>query len=161
MPLVLQQCSPAKARGDAEMCEACLQAFDSFVLRCPKEVTTFQQEIARTALQYISYDPNYADADDDEEMEDEDEDMEEDEDDAEYSDDDDVSWKVRRAAAKVLSSLILSRPDRLPELVPMLLPTLINRFREREENVKMDIFGTFNDLLSQASYHAAPVHDRP
>ena len=38
VPLVLQQCSPAKARGDAEMCEACLQAFDSFVLRCPKVV---------------------------------------------------------------------------------------------------------------------------
>jgi cullin-associated NEDD8-dissociated protein 1 len=122
VPLVLQQCSPAKARGDAEMCEACLQAFDSFVLRCPKEVTTFQQEIARTALQYISYDPNYADADDDEEMEDEDEDMEEDEDDAEYSDDDDVSWKVRRAAAKVLSAIIISRPDKLPELFPEVAP---------------------------------------
>ena len=33
-------------------------------------------------------------------MEDEDED-EDDEDDEDYSDDDDVSWKVRRAAAKV------------------------------------------------------------
>ena len=48
------------------MCEACLQAFDSFVLRCPKDVAVYQQEIARMALQYISYDPNYADADDDE-----------------------------------------------------------------------------------------------
>ena len=54
VPLVLQQCSPAKAKGDAEMCEACLQAFDSFVLRCPKEVTTFQKDITKTALQYIS-----------------------------------------------------------------------------------------------------------
>ena len=33
----------------------------------------------------------------------------------------------------------------------MLLPTLIARFREREENVKMDIFATFNDLLTQVS----------
>ena len=57
VPLVLQQCSPAKAKGDAEMCEACLQAFDSFVLRCPKEVTTFQKDITKTALQYISCDP--------------------------------------------------------------------------------------------------------
>ena len=53
VPLVLQQCSPAKARGDAEMCEACLQAFDSFVLRCPKDVAVYQQEIARMALQVI------------------------------------------------------------------------------------------------------------
>ena len=74
-----------------------------------------------------------------------------DDDQEDYSDDDDVSWKVRRAAAKVLSSLILSRPDRLPTLLPMLLPTLINRFREREENVKMDIFNTFNDLLCQVA----------
>jgi len=70
VPLVLQQCSPAKARGDAEMCEACLQAFDSFVLRCPKEVTPFVHEIAKTGVQYISYDPNYDD-DDDDAMEDE------------------------------------------------------------------------------------------
>jgi hypothetical protein len=33
------------------MCEACLQAFDSFVLRCPKDVAGYQQEIARMALQ--------------------------------------------------------------------------------------------------------------
>ena len=62
-----------------------------------------------------------------------------------------MPYQVRRAAAKVLSALILSRPDRLPELLPMLLPTLIARFREREENVKMDIFATFNDLLTQVS----------
>lgn len=49
----------------------------------------------------------------------------------------------------MLSALVLSRPDRLGELVPMLAPTLILRFREREENVKMDIFATFNDLLHQ------------
>ena len=50
-----------------------------------------------------------------------------------------------------LSSLILSRPDRLPTLLPMLMPTLISRFREREENVKMDVFATFNDLLHQVA----------
>lgn len=64
--------------------------------------------------------------------------------------------KVRRAAAKVLSSLIVSRPDRLSELLPLLLPTLIGRFREREENVKMDVFATFNDLLGQVA-HASKV----
>ena len=155
VPLVLQQCSPAKARGDAEMCEACLQAFDSFVLRCPKDVAVFQQEIARMALQYISYDPNYADADEDEDMEEEEEDMEEEEDDAEYSDDDDVSWKVRRAAAKLLSAIIVSRPDKLGELFPEVAPVLIARFKEREENVKMDVFATFNDLLQQVAQVAA------
>tara|TARA_B110001452_G_scaffold18888_1_gene15310 strand:+ start:241 stop:3870 length:3630 start_codon:yes stop_codon:yes gene_type:complete len=154
VPLVLQQCSPAKASGDAEMCEACLQAFDSFVLRCPKEAATFQAEIAKTALQYISYDPNYDDDmdEDQDEAEDEDEEMEDDDDDgADYSDDDDVSWKVRRAAAKVLSAIIISSPAKLAELFPEVAPVLIGRFKEREENVKMDVFATFNDLLQQVA----------
>mmetsp|Transcript_50664 Transcript_50664/g.169198 ORF Transcript_50664/g.169198 Transcript_50664/m.169198 type:complete len:920 (+) Transcript_50664:2-2761(+) len=75
--------------------------------------------------------------------------MEEDEDDENYSDDDDVSWKVRRAAAKVLSAALVSRPDKLAAMVPRVAPTLISRFREREENVKMDVFATFNVLLEQ------------
>jgi cullin-associated NEDD8-dissociated protein 1 len=41
IPLILQQCMPAASNGngDPEMIESCLQAFESFVLRCPKEVS--------------------------------------------------------------------------------------------------------------------------
>jgi len=153
VPLVLQQCEAKKQGGDPEMIESCLQAFESFVLRCPKEVVTYETDICKRTVHYLSYDPNYAD--DDEDMEeaddDDDEDMDDDEGDAEYSDDDDVSWKVRRAAAKVLSAIITSRPDKLASLVPDLAPELISRFKEREENVKMDVFATFNDLLVQVA----------
>lgn len=68
---------------------------------------------------------------------------------AEYSDDDDMSWKVRRAAAKCLAALIGSRPDLLPNFHRTLAPALICRFKEREENVKADIFGAYVVLLRQ------------
>lgn len=67
----------------------------------------------------------------------------------EYSDDDDMSWKVRRAAAKCMAALIGSRPDLLPDFHGTLAPALIHRFREREENVKADVFGAYIVLLRQ------------
>lgn len=53
------------------MLENCLQAFESFVLRCPKEIGPHVDGIVTIALKFIKYDPNYADEDDDD-----DEDME-------------------------------------------------------------------------------------
>jgi cullin-associated NEDD8-dissociated protein 1 len=67
----------------------------------------------------------------------------------EYTDDEDASWKVRRASAKCLSAIIVSRPEMLSKMYLEACPKLIERFREREENVKMDIFNTFIELLRQ------------
>ena len=57
-------------------------------------------------------------------------------DDGDYSDDEDMSWKIRRASAKILSSIIATRPDKLPDLYSSALPLLIVRFQEREESVR-------------------------
>lgn len=64
-----------------------MQAFESFVLRCPKEITPHLDSIVSTALRFVKHDPNYADEEDEDQM-DEDEDEE---DDDEYSDDGDYS----------------------------------------------------------------------
>ena len=69
--------------------------------------------------------------------------------DDEYSDDDDLSWKVRRSSVKCLEAVIGSRRDLLPELYGSVCPALVSRFREREENVKTDIFLAFISLLKQ------------
>lgn len=71
------------------------------------------------------------------------------EDDEEYSDDDDMSWKVRRASAKCLASILGSRPDLLKDFYLAVSPKLIARFKEREENVKADIFHAYIALLRQ------------
>jgi hypothetical protein len=66
-----------------------VQAFESFVLRCPKEITPHLESIVTTALRFVKHDPNYADDDDDDQMEEDEQDEED-----EYSDDGDYSGFV-------------------------------------------------------------------
>ena len=75
--------------------------------------------------------------------------MEMDSDDEEFSDDDDLSWKVRRAACKLLKALVETRPDLLSEHYTVMAPPLISSFKEREENVRTDVLGVFTSILTQ------------
>ena len=125
------------------------------------EFQAYTDIIIATSLKYLCYDPNYSyDNDDDESMlidtgntDDEDE---EDEDDEynDLSDDDDVSWKVRRASAKVLESLVASKPHTAVQFYnENRAALLVSRFKEREESVKDDIFQTFVVLLRQTKMY--------
>ncbi|XP_065741000.1 cullin-associated NEDD8-dissociated protein 2 isoform X3 [Phocoena phocoena] len=147
VPLVEEFCN----LDDDELRESCLQAFEAFLRKCPKEMGPHVPSVTSLCLQYIKHDPNYNyDSDEEEEqMETEDSEFSEQESEDEYSDDDDMSWKVRRAAAKCLAALISSRPDLLTNFHCTLAPVLIRRFREREENVKADVFGAYIVLLRQ------------
>lgn len=146
--LLINYCRSA-SENDEELREYSLQALESFLLRCPRDISTYYDEILHLTLDFLSYDPNFTD---NMEEDTDDENHEEDEDDesaTEYSDDEDASWKVRRAAAKCLAGLIVSRPEMLSNLYEKACPKLIDRFKEREENVKMDVFNTFIELLRQ------------
>ena len=66
-----------------------------------------------------------------------------------YSDDDDVSWKIRRAAAKCLDAIINTRHELLNVFYSEVSPILISRFKEREETVKGDIFNVYVSILQQ------------
>ena len=96
----------------------------------------------------MKYDPNYSydDDDDADEMEEDEDDeaFEDDEDMGGGSDDDDSSWKVRKNAVKVLSAVILAQPSLLTDLYSSYAEELISRFKEREENVRVDVIACFN-----------------
>ncbi|CAE6064044.1 unnamed protein product [Arabidopsis arenosa] len=145
VPVLINYCTSA-SENDEELREYSLQALESFLLRCPRDITPYCDEILNLTLEYISYDPNFTDNmeedTDNETLEDEDDD----ESANEYTDDEDASWKVRRAAAKCLAGLIVSRSEMLAKVYQEACPKLIDRFKEREENVKMDVFNTFIDL---------------
>ncbi|XP_009078056.1 PREDICTED: cullin-associated NEDD8-dissociated protein 2 isoform X2 [Acanthisitta chloris] len=148
IPLIVQYCNV----DDDELREYCFQAFESFVRRCPKEIDPHIPSVMGLCLKYISFDPNYNYDNEEEEeemMETENGEDEEQESDDEYSDDDDISWKVRRAAAKCLEAVVSSRHDLLQDFYRTLSPVLISRFKEREENVKADIFSAYISLLKQ------------
>ncbi|KAF1503523.1 Cullin-associated NEDD8-dissociated protein 1, partial [Megadyptes antipodes antipodes] len=156
IPLIVRYCNVE----DDELREYCFQAFESFVRRificrdrCPKEIDPHIPNVMELCLKYITFDPNYnydnEEEEEEEMMETENREDEEQESDDEYSDDDDISWKVRRSAAKCLEAIVSSRHDLLQDFYKTLSPVLISRFKEREENVRADIFSAYISLLKQ------------
>ncbi|NXE73037.1 CAND1 protein, partial [Cochlearius cochlearius] len=165
IPLIVQYCNVE----DDELREYCFQAFESFVRRiftcrdrCPKEIDPHIPNVMGLCLKYITFDPNYnydnEEEEEEEMMETENGEDEEQESDDEYSDDDDISWKVRRSAAKCLEAIVSSRHDLLQDFYKTLSPVLISRFKEREENVKADIFSAYISLLKQTLPIQSWVH---
>ncbi|TAQ89582.1 hypothetical protein B7494_g2085 [Chlorociboria aeruginascens] len=140
--------------------EAALVALDGFLASCGTEMRVYTEETITAALRFLKYDPNYND-DDDEEMsgtQPEEDDMDEFDDDDDFEadaqfddDDDDASWKVRRCAAKTLYTLISTRGsgDLLDDgtLYTQVAPELVQRFNEREENVRLEVIATMSSLI--------------
>jgi cullin-associated NEDD8-dissociated protein 1 len=146
---------------DHEVVENCLNAFESFVLRCSKEFSPHLEELGNLILSLISYDPNFYSTGDDGDCAMDDGYDEFDDDGLVDSDDDDSSWKVRRAALKVLAAMVKGLPDRLHEIYLRFATPLISRFQEREESVKLDVFNTYAEMAQAAvikSHSATVIH---
>uniref|UniRef100_A0A669E3P9 Uncharacterized protein n=1 Tax=Oreochromis niloticus TaxID=8128 RepID=A0A669E3P9_ORENI len=143
---------------DDELREYCFQAFEAFIRRCPKEMSPHIATVTQLCLKFMTFDPNYNYDDSEEEDEDSmdiDDELEEESDD-EYSDDDDMSWKVRRSSIKCLEALISTRLDLLLSFYSSICPALLARFKEREENVRADVFTAFSTLLRQTRVASNP-----
>jgi cullin-associated NEDD8-dissociated protein 1 len=135
--------------------ETCLQGFESFVLRCPREMATHLPAITEAAVVFMKYDPNYVGDDSDDEggagmaddEDDEDEENDYDDEDEDDDEDDDTSWKVRRAAVKVLTAVVGSKPDGLAEFYTSHGADVVKRFSEREEHVRLEVIECFATLV--------------
>ncbi|KAK4476806.1 hypothetical protein RD792_015966 [Penstemon davidsonii] len=146
VPILINYCNNA-SENDEELREYSLQALESFLLRCPRDISSFCDQILHLTLEFLSYDPNFTD-NMEEDTDDESYAEEEDDESAnEYTDDEDISWKVRRAAAKCLAALIVSRREMLSRLYEEACPKMIDRFKEREENVKVGAFSVLKELV--------------
>jgi cullin-associated NEDD8-dissociated protein 1 len=147
--------------NDDEVREYCIQTFEAYIKRCPVIVNVCLADIVEVCLKNVSHDPNYNydEDDDDDEAMDMDNDDEASDSADDYSDDDDLSWKVRRASAKCLEALITSRPDLVNDLFVSIGPTLVARFKEREDSVKADIMQAFVALLKQTRQLASDAKD--
>ncbi|KNG46636.1 TIP120-domain-containing protein [Stemphylium lycopersici] len=150
-----------------EVLEAALIALDGFLASCSQDMRSYTDETIEAATRYLKYDPNLAQDDDEED----DDDMPSDEEDAlegedfeeetGYDDDEDASWKVRRCAAKVLYTLISTRSngDLLEDgtLYSRVAPALIARFKEREDNVRLEVLATLSNLVKKSGDGPSPV----
>ncbi|OMO65586.1 Armadillo-like helical [Corchorus olitorius] len=127
VPVLINYCTTA-SENDEELREYSLQALESFLLRCPRDISSYCDEILHLAL---------------------------DESANEYTDDEDASWKVRRAAAKCLAALIVSRPEmqcKLPrwllkQEVPKIVKSINRQLREKSIKTKVGAFSVLKELV--------------
>ena len=101
----------------------------------------------------MTYDPNYH------YNEDEDQDMQDDEDeggwgsdyfDDDQDDDDDTAWKVRKASIKIIDAVVTCCQSELNDYWLKYADLLSRRFIERDDNVKLDLLKTFQNLINTA-----------
>ncbi|KAF1969448.1 TIP120-domain-containing protein [Bimuria novae-zelandiae CBS 107.79] len=151
-----------------EVLEAALIALDNFLASCSQDMRPYTNETIEATTRLLKYDPNLAEDDDDDEDDDamasddeaalEDDDYEEE---TGFDDDDDASWKVRRCAAKAIYTLISTRSngDLLEDgtLYGRVAPALVSRFKEREENVRLEILSALSNLVRKSGDGPTPV----
>lgn len=146
-----------------EVREAALLALESFLASCPGEMQRYFEESTNATLRFLRFDPNLADGDaqasDEEDEVDGDDEFEMDDDfeaDEGADDEDDVSWKVRRCAAKTLYTLVAVQGiDLLDSATTFdrIIHALIDRFQEREEAVRVEILTTIAFLIRKIGEH--------
>ena len=157
-----------------ELREAALVALETLLSSCASDMIPFLDDSVRAALRFLRYDPNVAESEDEdmagtqdgesddgetEDGPDDDDEFAELDDDGAFSDVDDLSWKLRRSATKVLYTMVtLSSLSEHALLFETIAPNLISRLsNEREESVKLELISTTTALIKKASNQVKSV----
>jgi cullin-associated NEDD8-dissociated protein 1 len=74
-------------------------------------------------------------------------------------DDDDTSWKVRRAAIRVIHAVIKTRPDLQGQIIEKHGALIIDRYKERIDDVKCDVLTTSKSLFEHSLESVFSTYD--
>jgi len=138
---------------DNELSETALSTLEAIIRKCPLEVSDYIDSLLSISFDLCTYDPNYVyDEDEDEEMKDEDEEdgwggSDFSDDNGAPDDDDDTSWKVRRSAINIVDAIVKTRNDKVKDIVQRYSDKMIDRVKERIDDVKVDILNTFQGII--------------
>ncbi|KAG5298931.1 Cullin binding protein CanA [Histoplasma capsulatum G186AR] len=162
-----------------ELRETALATLETLLGSCSSEMQLYLSDSIKAALRYLKYDPNVAEVEDEEmggtqdegsddgateEPEDDNDAFDDFEEEEGYSDIDDMSWKVRRCAAKVLYTIIATQqnnPKALEDgpIYQTIAPALLARFtKEREESVKLEAVASMNCLVRKTGEISAVIN---
>jgi cullin-associated NEDD8-dissociated protein 1 len=163
--------SEGGAISRCDMVEFCLGGLEAAVRQCPRETRPYLAQIVDRGCAYLTFDPNYNYAVEDVEL-----DRGQDDYGGDYgyddaggdqdfynpTEDDDASWKLRRAAARVLSAVALrgvqalggsdprgasSSASSRAGIVGRIGDALTSRIVERVEAVKIDVLETIEAMM--------------
>lgn len=140
-----------------ELSEACLTAIHSIIYACPSEIKSFVADLYASCMELAVYDPNYNYEEEDEVMKQADEedawgsDYDEEIDQVEVNVNEDSSWKVRRGAIRVMDAVIVTRQEFHLDIISNYGVRMAERFKERVDLVKCDLFEAFKALVINQS----------
>lgn len=186
IPLIVATVDDPRFEDDHELKDNCIKTLTSLVSESRDIAPFLEDPLLNLALRFVSFDPNYVPLADDDAFatsgagdggagdgagDDADDwgtgdgvgdddwgsgDGHDDEEFALDADPDDISWRVRKAAASLILALATTSVELLPVIYAKVVPQLIARFEERNDHVRLEAFAAFLEIIRQTSSDRAP-----
>lgn len=135
---------------DDDVGETCLATLQALVCIGSTDASCVSAA-TEAALAALTYDPNAMDMDEDDDINTDDDELELDD----VSDDDDMSWRIRRAACRVLGTLY-EHGTMDASHAPHIAASLTDRLNEREETVRLEALAALMQVLRVAPRALGP-----